>query len=751
MKNQIVKGNIIFAILATAFMAFAIQGISYGAATVSVVPDAESPAAGATLMVSIKIEGGTDVTGYGFDLIFDPAVLMFDKIENADYLSTGAFPVPLITTEGKVTFGAITAPPNPSSGDGTLAKVTFTVQTTDMTTIGFGGVLLFSGVETIPDVTVMAAEINAVVEPEPTPEPMPPMPAPPITEDQMFEVTLTNLTEGMIGEAGQGLSPALFVSHTSAVTILEAGMPASAELRVLAESGNNMPLAESAKAMEGVKAVMSADGVLLPGMSTTVKITGGADGWLLSFASMLVQTNDGIAAANSLPLFDESGAPRTFMMDIMTYDAGTEDNNELATHVPGPPFMGMAEAPTEGGIIMMHPGNAGTADVGAAFSWAEPVARLSVMPYVAPTDPDMGDTDTGDTDTGDTDTGDTDTGDTDTGDTDTGDTDTGDTDTGDMPEPDMPKMSTFMMHLYPGLNMISLPLKPEMPFTARSLAMHLGATTVIMLDSGMQEFVGFTPDSMGDGFEIKGGMGYIVNVPDGGYAKFTGTAWGEPMEAPMEEAPVAAAPSGVALRTDAWAFVVSGHPLDMKRGSTYTVVAKNLSRGTVALNSVSRKSGHYATVWADLGRKSVAKAGDLLEITMVDQHGNIVSGPFQRVVSVSNIRDAYLSVRLRVGDVHPEKTTLAQNFPNPFNPETWLPFQLAKSANVTIQIYDRSGHLVRTFPLGFRPAGFYTTRSAAVYWDGRSNTGERVASGLYFYTMQTNKNFTATRRMLIVK
>ena len=665
-------------------------------------------------MVSINIANGKNVGGYQLTLTFDAAILMFDKIENANYLPAGAFAVPPNTdAEGKVGFAA-TAIGASSDGDGTLAKATFTVKTADMTTIGLEEVLISdSGGTKIPDITAMGAQINAPVAPDPPPEPTPtptPMPAPPIAADQMFEITLTNLTEGMIGEAGQGLSPALFVSHTSAVTILEAGMPASAELKVLAESGNNMPLAESAKAMEGVKAVMSADGVLLPGMSTTVKITGGADGWLLSFASMLVQTNDGIAAANSLPLFDESGAPRTFMMDIMTYDAGTEDNNELATHVPGPPFGGSAEAPTADGVIMMHPGNTGTADVGAAFSWTEPIVRLSVQPYDAPPNP---------------------------------------------PEPDMPKMSTFMMHLYPGLNMISLPLKPEMEnsemkIKARWLADHLGATTVIMLDGDMKQFVGFTPDTMmDDGFEIKGGMGYIVNVPDGGEVMFTGMAWGDPMEKPT---PAPAAPSSVAIRADAWAFVVSGHPLDMKRGVTYTVVTKNLNRGTVATHSVSRKSsGHYATVWADLGRKSVVKAGDLLEISMVDQHGNIVSGPFQRVVSVSNIRDAYLSVTLRVGDVHPNKTGLAQNFPNPFNPETWLPFQLAESANVTFRIYDRSGRLVRTFPLGFRSAGFYTTRSAAVYWDGRSNTGEKVASGLYFYTMQTNKSFTATRRMLIVK
>jgi hypothetical protein len=79
-----------------------------------------------------------------------------------------------------------------------------------------------------------------------------------------------------------------------------------------------------------------------------------------------------IVLANSLPLFDEDGNARSFTMDLISYDAGTEDNNELATHVPGPPFGGMERAPTEGSVIAPHPGIAGTADVGAAFGWTEP-------------------------------------------------------------------------------------------------------------------------------------------------------------------------------------------------------------------------------------------------------------------------------------------------------------------------------------------------------------------------------------------
>ena len=93
---------------------------------------------------------------------------------------------------------------------------------------------------------------------------------------------------------------------------------------------------------------------------------------------------------------------------------------------------------------------------------------------------------------------------------------------------------------------------------------------------------------------------------------------------------------------------------------------------------------------------------------------------------------------------------LLVNFPNPFNPETWIPYQLAKSAEVTITIYAVNGHMVRRLALGHQPAGIYQSRSRAAYWDGRNEFGEPVASGVYFYTL-TAGNFAATRKMLIRK
>ncbi|MCY3721536.1 MAG: leucine-rich repeat domain-containing protein [Candidatus Poribacteria bacterium] len=98
----------------------------------------------------------------------------------------------------------------------------------------------------------------------------------------------------------------------------------------------------------------------------------------------------------------------------------------------------------------------------------------------------------------------------------------------------------------------------------------------------------------------------------------------------------------------------------------------------------------------------------------------------------------------------PEETALLHNYPNPFNPETWIPYQLAELANVTVHIYATNGVLVRTLSLGHQPAGIYQHRSRAAYWDGRNNIGEPVASGVYFYTL-TAGDFTATRKMLIRK
>ena len=385
-----------------------------------------------------------------------------------------------------------------------------------------------------------------------------------------------------------------------------------------------------------------------------------------------------------------------------------------------------------------------------------------------------------------------------------------------MPEP-VVEGPGFDITLEPGLNMISIPLMPAEPYTAKSIAEMLDATAVIRLDTATDRFVAYTVADEGDGFGITGDKGYIVNTPAGGMVKFTGDAWDnqpeqpepEPMpeepvaeDAPEEEAPAEevaeeeaaeeeapaedvvvedapdeeapaeeaaeeeaaeeevadagdaadAAPAAPSLSTykSAWAFIVTSDIHGMETGTAYTLVAENLRTGIAASENITSTAKRSSAIWADLNRKSVVEAGDKLKVALYDDRGRIVSGPFQRTVTTRDIRNAFLSLQLNVGDVQPQDTLLAQNYPNPFNPETWIPYQLSESTQVQIDIYNVSGHLVRSLDLGWQPIGSYMTPSSAAYWDGKNAVGERVASGIYFYTLQTS-DFTATRRMVILK
>ncbi len=101
--------------------------------------------------------------------------------------------------------------------------------------------------------------------------------------------------------------------------------------------------------------------------------------------------------------------------------------------------------------------------------------------------------------------------------------------------------------------------------------------------------------------------------------------------------------------------------------------------------------------------------------------------------------------------VVPKENSLFANYPNPFNPETWIPYELAEPAEVNIAIYTTDGTLVRTLRLGHQPAGMYQSKDRAAYWNGTNALGESVASGVYFYTLKVSGEFTATRKMLIRK
>ena len=185
---------------------------------------------------------------------------------------------------------------------------------------------------------------------------------------------------------------------------------------------------------------------------------------------------------------------------------------------------------------------------------------------------------------------------------------------------------------------------------------------------------------------------------------------------------------------------------------------------------VSLRLGQTGENDADVNGDGVVDIADLVQVA--GAIGNTTTAPAAHPLALTNLAPADVEgwltqaqgldlteVRMQRGIIFleqllaalvPKETALLPNYPNPFNPETWIPYQLANDADVTLTVYDTKGSLVRQFDLGYQSAGFYTNRTKAAYWDGRNETGESVASGVYFYQLQAG-DYTDLRRMVIVK
>ena len=164
------------------------------------------------------------------------------------------------------------------------------------------------------------------------------------------------------------------------------------------------------------------------------------------------------------------------------------------------------------------------------------------------------------------------------------------------------------------------------------------------------------------------------------------------------------------------------------------VVVANGLRNIAAAPSAEALTAAQVEQWLKLAKQGVSTRPIQMSLS---QH----EFPYERGIQV-------LENIMRI--LRPSTTALLANYPNPFNPETWIPYQLATAGDVQITIYDGRGTLVRQFDLGHQPVGLYQNRSRAAYWDGTNEFGESVASGIYFYTLTTD-DFSATRKMLILK
>ena len=156
-------------------------------------------------------------------------------------------------------------------------------------------------------------------------------------------------------------------------------------------------------------------------------------------------------------------------------------------------------------------------------------------------------------------------------------------------------------------------------------------------------------------------------------------------------------------------------------------------------------------VAGNFGKSLVAAAPSMIaKIELTTEQKHHIASAIDQLESNSNRSYEEEMVLGILPERLPTQNQLLANYPNPFNPETWIPFQLAEDATVTAKIYDVTGKQIRMIELGYIPAGNYVESNRAIYWDGRTEDGEQVSSGAYFYQIDAG-DYTETRKMVILK
>ena len=301
------------------------------------------------------------------------------------------------------------------------------------------------------------------------------------------------------------------------------------------------------------------------------------------------------------------------------------------------------------------------------------------------------------------------------------------------------------MNLRSGLNLVGVPLQTGILPTLSAAINHPvfpGITHIVIMDENGQ-FQNVVAGTATDG-PLMGGMGYFVITSAAFMLPVPGVAWENDGGSSSSAAPVALNASTTSV------LHVQGRLIDevgMMSLDGLNVSFKNLSSGLVLGSTIATDDYSMTFVKIDT---TAAKVGDILEINA--DSGNPLLGvrPVQHVVTAQDVLNGSISLPDLVSYEIPAQSELLANYPNPFNPETWIPYRLAEDASVSVTIYGASGSLVRTIDVGFTPAAVYEGRSDAIYWDGRNNFGEQVSSGIYFYHLNAG-DFSATRKMVIVK
>ena len=303
-----------------------------------------------------------------------------------------------------------------------------------------------------------------------------------------------------------------------------------------------------------------------------------------------------------------------------------------------------------------------------------------------------------------------------------------------------------------GLNLVGLPLRDSRVTDVSDLFALEGirgnVPVIILTDDGAFKVVGRVDDP-GD-IEITGGQSFIltaqqsatVAISGQGWTNISGTAAGPPVVM-----------IGIEVGETTPILGLKGSLVDEMTGVDRVgirVTVKNLSTDRKVTTVTAQEEGDYRLIVVDIEGGQAGRVGDMLEISAQSPHPFIGVEPLRYTVTAADVKRGLIQLPALIAYEIPAETELLANYPNPFNPETWIPYRLAEDAFVTLTIYDGTGRIVRTLDVGHRIAAVYESRSKAIYWDGRNEFGERVASGVYFYHLSAG-DYSATRKMVILK
>ena len=298
----------------------------------------------------------------------------------------------------------------------------------------------------------------------------------------------------------------------------------------------------------------------------------------------------------------------------------------------------------------------------------------------------------------------------------------------------------------PGLNLVGLPLRDSRITRVSDLFALDGiggnVPVIILTDGGEFKAVG-RADDPGD-IPIVGGQAFILTAQRAETVALSGDGW-------TNISGTAAAPSmaltGIEVGDITPVLGLRGAVVDEGTGVNQVglrVTVKNLStRRAVAAVTGPDEAGYRLTV-VDIETGRAAQIGDVLEISAQSPNPFIGVKPLRYTATTEDVKQSLIQLPELVAYEIPAETQLLVNYPNPFNPETWIPYRLAEDAFVTLTIYDQTGQVVRTLDVGHQIASVYENRSRAIYWDGRNQVGEQVASGVYFYHLSAGDYFRHT-------